>query len=399
MRPGEYLTCDLKGNVKTQRYWEPPLSKKTSATQEEIEAELLQRLRESVRMRMISDVPLGAFLSGGIDSATIVALMAQESARPVKTFSIGFEEEAFNELPYARLLAERYGTEHHELIVKPNAAEVLPLLVRHYNEPFADSSALPTYYVSKMTRQHVTVALSGDGGDESFAGYDNYAAILDWNKWDVWPLWLRKMLAEGGRGLLNSFPHNNTAARLRRGLAMFGAANVKARRLQFGTILKPEEKRLAYTPLFRDLISRPPVPEDPLAAYPWEDGMDALDWLMRHDQNFYLPDCLMVKTDIASMANSLEVRCPFLDHEFVEFAATIPSRLKRDATGGKIILKRAVKDLLPNEILNKPKTGFGLPIAKWFRSDLAPMLKETLLDETSERRGLFEQHLVEKDGK
>ena len=396
LRPGEYLTCDLKGNVKTQSYWEPPLARKTSAHREEIEEELLQRLRESVRMRMKSDVPLGAFLSGGIDSATIVALMAQESDQPVKTFSIGFEEEAFNELPYARLLAERYGTEHHELIVKPNAAEVLPLLVRHYNEPFADSSALPTYYVSKMTRKYVTVALSGDGGDETFAGYDNYAAILGWNKWDVWPLWLRKMLAKGGRGLLNLFPHDNTAARIRRGLAMLGAANVKSRRLQFGTIVKPEEKRLAYTPLFRDLISTPPVPEDPLAAYPWQDGMDDLDWLMRHDQNFYLPDCLMVKTDIASMANSLEVRCPFLDHEFVEFSATIPSRFKRDATGGKIIFKSAVKDLLPTEILNKPKTGFGLPIAKWFRSDLAPMLKETLLDETSARRGLFEQHLLQK---
>jgi asparagine synthase (glutamine-hydrolysing) len=396
LRPGEYLTCDLKGKVKTQPYWEPPLPRKTSASQEEIEAELLQRLRESVRLRMISDVPLGAFLSGGIDSATIVALMAQESAHPVKTFSIGFEEEAFNELPYARLLAERYGTEHHELIVKPNAAEVLPLLVRHYNEPFADSSALPTYYVSKMTRQHVTVALSGDGGDESFAGYDNYAAILDWNKSDVWPLWLRRMLAKGGRGLLSSFPHNNNAARLRRGLAMFGAENVKARRLQFGTTLKPEEKRLAYTPFFRDLISKQPVPEDPLAAYPWEDGMDAMDWLMRHDQNFYLPDCLMVKTDIASMANSLEVRSPFLDHEFVEFAATIPSRLKRDAKGGKVILKRAVKGLLPSEILNKPKSGFGLPIAKWFRNDLAPMLKETLLDETSKQRGLFEPKFLKK---
>lgn len=396
LKPGEYLVCDLKGNVKTECYWAPPLSKMTSSPQEEIEEELLQRLRESVKLRMISDVPLGAFLSGGIDSATIVALMAQESTRPVKTFSIGFEEEAFNELPYARLLAERYGTEHHELIVKPNAAEILPLLVKHYNEPFADCSALPTYYVSEMTRQHVTVALSGDGGDESFAGYGNYAAILAWNKWDVWPHWLRKMFAEGGRELLNSFPNSNTSARICRGLAMFSAANVKARRLQYGTIVKPEEKRLAYTPLFRDLISKPPVPEDPLAAYPWDDGMDALGWLMRHDQNFYLPDCLMVKTDIASMANSLEVRCPFLDHEFVEFAATIPSYLKRDATGGKIILKRAVKELLPPEILNKPKTGFGLPVAKWFRNDLAGMLKETLLNGRSDHRGLFEQKLLKR---
>jgi asparagine synthase (glutamine-hydrolysing) len=396
LRPGEYLTCDTKGNVKTRCYWEPPLSRKTGAAQEEIEAELLRRLRESVRMRMTSDVPLGAFLSGGIDSAAIVALMAQESVRPVKTFSIGFEEEAFNELPHARLLADRYKTEHHELIVKPDAAEVLPLLVRHYNEPFADSSALPTYYVSKMTRRHVTVALSGDGGDESFAGYENYPAILGWDKWDGWPLRLRRMLAEGGRALLGSFPDNNSAARLRRGLAMFAAENVKARRLQYGTILKPEEKRLAYTPLFRGLVSGSPVPEDPLAAYPWEEDMDALDWLMRHDQNYYLPDCLMVKTDIASMANGLEVRCPFLDHEFVEFAATIPSRLKRDGTGGKKILKQAVKDLLPGEILKKPKTGFGLPIAKWFRGDLAPMVKETLLDDTSGRRGLFEPELLKK---
>jgi len=396
LRPGEYLTCDLHGNVKTQCYWEPPLSKKTSAPQEEIEAELIHRLRESVKIRMISDVPLGAFLSGGIDSATIVALMAQESTQPVKTFSIGFDEEAFNELPYARLLAERYGTEHHEFIIKPNAAEVLPLLVRHYNEPFADSSALPTYYVSKMTRQYVTVALSGDGGDESFAGYQNYAAILGWNKWDVLPHWLRRTLAEGGRGLLLPFFQDNNASRIRRGLAMFGATNVKSRRLQYGTILKPEEKRLAYTPLFLELIFRPSIPTDPLAAYPWEDGMDALDWLMRHDQNFYLPDCLMVKTDIASMANSLEVRCPFLDHEFIEFAATIPSSLKRNRTGGKLILKHAVKDLLPNEIMNKPKTGFGLPIAKWFRNDLASMLKETLLDKTSTQRGLFEQNMLKR---
>ncbi len=247
LRPGEYLTCDLKGNVKTQPYWEPPLPKKTDAPQEEIEAELVQRLRESVRVRMISDVPLGAFLSGGIDSAVIVALMAQESDRPVKTFSIGFEEEAFNELPYARLLAARYETEHHEFIVKPDAAEVLPLLVRHYNEPFADSSAIPTYYVSKMTRQYVTVALSGDGGDESFSGYDNYAAIMKWSKWDILPLGIREMVSAVARGMLDAFPYDNNASRLRRAFAMLGAKNVRERRLQFGTILKPDSINAALT--------------------------------------------------------------------------------------------------------------------------------------------------------
>lgn len=394
--PGEYLTCDLHGNVKTQSYWKPPLSQKTLASQEEIETELIQRLRESVRIRMISDVPLGAFLSGGIDSSIIVALMAQESNKPVKTFSIGFEEEAFNELPYARMLAERYGTEHHEFIVKSNAADVLPLLVHHYNEPFADSSALPTYYVSKMARSQVTVALSGDGGDESFAGYTNYGLIMDWKKWDIYPYWVRKIVAESGRGLLYPFPYNNLASRIRRGLGMLGAANVKERRLQYGTILKPEEKRLAYTPLFQKLISMHPVPIDPLVEYPWEKGMDDLDWLMRHDQKFYLPDCLNVKTDIASMANGLELRSPFLDHEFVEFASTIPSSLKRNGIGGKLILKQAVKTFLPKEIMNKPKTGFSLPIAKWLRNDLAPILRETLLDNTSRQRGLFDQNMLSR---
>jgi asparagine synthase (glutamine-hydrolysing) len=396
LAPGHFVLCSITGDLKIERYWEPPLSEKIEASEEDIQLEILRHLSESVRLRMISDVPLGAFLSGGIDSSVVVALMARESAKRVKTFSIGFEEEDFNELPYARLVADRYGTEHHEVVVKPNAIEVLPILVRHYNEPFSDSSALPTYYVSKITHQHVTVALSGDGGDESFAGYVNYAAILHWKKWDVLPLALRRLVARTALPLLSLFPYNNTAARFHRGFGMLGAMNIKQRRLSYGTTLKPEEKRLAYTSLFRDLISRAPVPEDPLAAYPWEQGMDDLDWLMRHDQNFYLPDCLMVKTDIASMANSLEVRCPFLDHEFLEFAATIPSGLKRDAMDGKIILKRAVKDLLPNEILNKPKMGFGVPITKWFRSNLAPMLKETLLDEESARRGLFEQHLLQK---
>lgn len=394
--PGHYLTCTTKGQLEVRCYWAPPLSDKTTASAGEIQTEIVKQLREAVKIRMISDVPLGAFLSGGIDSAIAVALMAQESSRKVKTFSIGFEEAAFNELPYARLLAERYGTEHHELIVKPNAADVLPLLVKHYNEPFADSSALPTYYVSMMARKHVTVALSGDGGDESFAGYDTYGTILNWNKWNACPIRVRKMVTEWGRWLLNYLPNNNHAARMRRGLAMINSENIKTRRLQFGTTLKPEEKRLAYTSMFRDQIGRSPVPEDRLASYPWQSGVDDLDWMLRHDQSFYLPDCLMVKTDIASMSNSLEVRCPFLDHRIVEYAATIPSHLKRDATGGKLILKNAVRDLLPAEIINKRKSGFGIPIDQWFRNELSPLLKEALLDGTSMRRGLFEQRLLQK---
>ena len=393
---GEYLTCDLNGNIKTQKYWEPPISRRANKSADELEEELIQRLQNSVELRMVSDVPVGAFLSGGIDSGAIVALMAQQSAKSIKTFSIGFEEEAYNELPYARLVAQRYGTEHHELIVKPDAAEVLPLLVKHYNEPFADSSALPTYYLSQMAKQHVTVALSGDGADELFAGYDAYAAVLAWKKWDALPHSMRRAIASTINPILDKLPYNNTAARIHRALAMFEASSVRDRRLQFVTTLKNEEKHILYTPFFRKLLDSSASLGDPLASYHWEKGMDDLDWLMRHDQNFYLPDCLMVKTDIASMANGLEVRSPFLDFNLVEFASTIPSELKRNSLGSKLILKRAIKDLLPKEVLMKPKTGFSIPISKWFRGDLAIYLREVLLSKKCVERGLFERRVLEK---
>jgi len=178
--PAHYLICEANGTLITERYWSPPLSKKTKMSKEEIETELIRLLRESIRLRLQSDVPLGAFLSSGIDSGTIVALMAKEGLNPIQTFSIGFEEDEFNELPYVRLVADRYGTEHRELMVNPYAIEVLPILVRHYNEPFADSSAIPTYYLSKMAQEYVTVALSGEGGDENFSGYDHYKQVMRW---------------------------------------------------------------------------------------------------------------------------------------------------------------------------------------------------------------------------
>lgn len=394
--PGEYLTCDLSGNLKTESYWEPRTVEFSDASRQEIETEIVCRLRESVRLRMISDVPLGAFLSGGIDSASIVALMAQESSHPVKTFSIGFEKDSHNELPWARLQAERYGTDHQELIIKPNAAEVLPLLVRHYNEPFADSSALPTYYVSKMAREFVTVALSGDGGDESFAGYDHYTQMVKWGRCDAIPLGLRKIAAGAARVGLDLFLRSNRAARLRRGFGMLAAANVRERFLQYRTILKLEEKRLAYSCKFKSFLANQTVLVDALTAFPFSLDEDELAWMMRHDQNFYLPDCLMVKSDIASMANSLELRCPFLDHPFMEFAASIPSHLKHDGKTGKGILKNAVKNLLHPDLLTKPKTGFAIPVSDWFQGELAPMLRENLLDDKSAHRGLIEQRLLKK---
>ena len=393
--PGHYLTCHADGTTEVRRYWQPPLGPVSTAGAEELEAELLDRLRESVRMRMVSDVPLGAFLSGGIDSGTIVALMAAEASGPVKTFSIGFEDEKHNELPYARLTAERYGTEHHEFIVKPQAADVLPLLVKHYNEPFADSSALPTYYVSKMTRQGVTVALSGDGGDESFCGYDHYMQALRWGRADAVPAALRHAALAPLEAALGLVPYNHVTGRGGRACRMV-RSRWPQRYLSQVSILKAEERRAFYTPRFKALLAGGEGGNDRPAGLALPPGTAPLDWMICHDQNFYLPDCLMVKTDIASMANSLELRSPFLDHELVEFAATIPWRMKRDASGGKAILKWAVGSIVPEQVVHKPKTGFSIPLARWLREDLAEMVQGTLLDDRCHRRGLIKPRVVRR---
>ena len=392
--PAHYLLCDTKGNLRVERYWSPPLGEKTAASAEEIAAEVARLLRESVRIRLIADVPLGVFLSGGIDSGTVTALMAAESTKPVKTFSIGFEDEGFSELAYARKVAEKYGTDHHEFVVRPCAADILPLLVKHYNEPFADSSAIPTYYVSKLAREQITVALSGDGGDESFSGYNHYRSTESWRKFDFVPLPVRQQVAGIMQGALEILPYGNLTSKVIRGWHMVGSTLPERYRTQL-SIVKDQEKRVCYTPYFRSLLNGNNETAR-LPELPWDRSMDSMDWMARHDQHYYLPDCLMVKTDVASMANSLEVRCPFLDHKLVEFAATIPSSLKWNRTGGKVILRRAVEDLLPAEVLRKPKTGFGVPLAEWFTTDLQGLLRATLLDDRSAKRGLFQPGFLKR---
>jgi len=392
--PGHYLRCDSKGNLEIERYWSPPLSGKTSAAEEEIVEELQRRLRESVQLRLIADVPLGVFLSGGVDSGSVAALMAMESSRPVQTFSIGFEDEAFNELPYARLVADKYGTEHHELVLRPAAADILPLLVKHYGEPFADSSAIPTYYVSRSAREHITVALSGDGGDESFSGYEHYRDTARWEMVDFVPLPIRSTIARAMATGLESLPYGNFTSKLIRGWRMFGSSLPDRYQTKLA-VVKEQEKRECYTPRMLSLLNGRNS-RGHLLDLPWDTSMDSWDWMARHDQSYYLPDCLMVKTDVASMANSLEVRCPLLDHELVEFAATIPSALKRDRNSGKKIFRRAVQGLLPREVLQKRKTGFAVPLAKWFRTDLAGILREVLLGDITVKRGLFHQSFLKR---
>jgi asparagine synthase (glutamine-hydrolysing) len=392
--PGHYLTCTRSGDLRVEHYWRLPDARTSAAPEAQIAEELEALLRESVRLRLRADVPVGVMLSGGIDSGMVTALTAQATAAPVSTFSVGFEEESHDELPYARMVAQRYGTRHHEIVLRPQLVDVLPRLVRHYNEPFADSSAIPTYYVCQALREEVTVALSGDGGDESFAGYGRYADVLAWSRLDALPLPLRRSLAVPVQGVAGMLPYSNRTARMSRGLRMVGGTTAE-RYLQQVSIMKDEERRECYTPFFLEASGRGAFDRlRPIAEV--EGAAGALDWMMRYDLKTYLPDCLMVKTDIASMANSLEVRSPLLDHRVVEFASCLPSHLKLRDGVGKWILKQVAAKLLPEAVVAKPKSGFGIPLAHWLRGPLQPLVRDTLLGEAFARRGLFRQPFVRR---
>jgi len=382
------------GTVRVERYWELRYGPKTTGSEAEVSDELLSRLEECVRLRMISsDVPVGAFLSGGIDSSTVVALMSRLSSRPVKTFSIGFEEERYNELPYARLVAERYGTDHHEFVVKPDAVEVLPDLVWHYNEPYADSSAIPTYYLAKMTAQHVKVALNGDAGDENFAGYLRYAA--NWAAWhyDRLPRLMRRSV-ERAVAVLPERGHVRSP--YRRVKRFFTAIGEEPRR-RYGrwvTVFPNASKATLYTPAFREATAHVDSIELLVRAYDAVDAGNVVDATLGVDVATYLPDDLLVKVDIASMAHSLEARSPMVDHTFMEFAASIPPALKLKGLTTKHILRRAVTPLLPRAILERPKMGFGVPIDRWFRHELRDMAYDTLLSRRALERDLFRQDAI-----
>jgi asparagine synthase (glutamine-hydrolysing) len=322
-----------------------------------------------------------------------VALMAEVGR--VRTFSIGFDEASHDELPYARLVADRFGTDHHEFVVRPDAAEVLPRLVHHYNEPFADASAVPTYYVSQITRQHVTVALSGDGGDENFAGYHNYAEVLAWTRRSTQVGPLAAAVGRGVAASLDRLPYQDGLARASRAVAMLTGSVPERFRLQ-GSIVKPREKAALYSQELHALVAGAEAHGAGSARELDEEGGDPLDWMMREDLARYLPDCLMTKVDVASMAHGLEVRSPLLDHAFVEFACGIPSALKFDGRRGKAVFRRAMAPLLPVEVLERRKMGFGLPVGRWLAGPLQPLLRETLLGERARRRGLFRPAFVRR---
>ncbi len=387
--PGSYLLCRLDGGApEVHRYWDLRMTPDHALTEAEWTDRLGQLLKETVKLHMVSDVPVGAFLSGGIDSSTVVAFMARASAAPVRTFSIGFDEGDFDELAYARRVAARYRTDHLEMVVKPDVMSILPRLSWQFDEPFADASALPTYCVSKITREHVTVALSGDGGDENFAGYHRYAQALKLHRLaDSSPLSLLKPLfrfaaahiPQGVRGqgfldLLGMPP-----------LHRYFRLMTFQREETLAALLTPEAGAQVFPRTNPDSFYR-------LAASAGTtDFLSALQYL---DIHHYLPEDILTKIDRTSMLTSLETRVPLLDHVLIEFVATIPSSLKLREGVGKYILKRAMESHLPREILSRRKMGFGVPLARWFRKELKDFTMELLFDPRTRQRGIIRQDTV-----
>jgi asparagine synthase (glutamine-hydrolysing) len=391
--PGHFLVVE-HGRVAIQRYWTLRYEPKSAMSEAEAAEQLRADLAEATRIMLVSDVPIGAFLSGGIDSSLVVALMTEAGAGRVKTFSIGFDEAAYDETAYARRVAERFATDHHEAIVRLDALAVLPKLVWHYNEPYADSSAIPTFYLSEMTRRHVTVALNGDAGDESFAGYERYAAYLMAAWTDRMPRAARGALAACA-GSLPRGRRRTLWSRAQRFLS--AAADSGARRYaRWNFHFDDDEKRAICTP---DFLARAEGVESAAryeALFADLPGADPLDVLLHADVETYLPDDLLVKVDIATMAYGLEARSPLLDHVVMEHAACLPADLKLRRTEKKYLLKRVARGLLPDAVIDRPKMGFGVPLDRWLRGPLRDLVHDVLLGTRMRDRGYFRMDAVER---
>jgi len=391
LSPGHLLEFE-KGKIQVRQYWDlPQYSTHVPRSEDECLEELEHRLLEATRIRLISDVPLGAFLSGGTDSSTVVALMARASSAAVKTFSIGFTKDDFNEAQYARMVAERFGTDHHEMILEPNVVETVEHLTSSMEEPFGDSSMLPTYYVSKMARQHVTVALSGDGGDEIFAGYDRYRIHADRRFFERVPQWAR------------TFFRDHVFPRLPNG--------IKGRGFAYNVTLPWRERYvdgLSFVPAFereipllshdfRQVLRRSDDPQNVMLRYfAKAPANDPVSELLYVDSKTYLAGDILTKVDRMSMLNSLEVRAPILDHVFIEWVTGLPPEWKLRGSTQKYILRKLAERVgVPLAALDRPKQGFALPLVHWMRNELKDVLM-ILLEPRSLQRGYFEAEGIRK---
>jgi len=392
--PGHILVCE-KGNVSVRKYWYLEFSDRNEQSVAYYSDKIYELLKKSVERRLISDVPLGAFLSGGIDSSSIVGLMTELMDQSVKTFSIGFEEESYNELEYARIVAEHFETEHYEEIITPDAVNLVNRIIGYLDEPFADVSVFPTYLVSELARKHVTVVLSGDGGDEQFAGYDWYVA----SKLDMHYRKAPRVFRAGVAKVVQKLPPSSQKKGFVNMLQRFTEGSslpVDGRHVRWQYFITDEERECLYTNNLDDETHNLHSFDIINNYYSINHVNDKLSREQYVDIKMYLPDDILVKVDRMSMANSLEARVPFLDHEFVEFSATIPSNLKLHGLTTKYILKKTMSRLLPKEIIHRKKQGFSIPMKNWLRDELMNMMLEVLSKELIEEKGYFNYEQVNK---
>jgi len=386
--PGHLLEFE-KGEVCVRQYWDfPEYGTYEPASEEELLEELEFRLAEAVRIRLIADVPLGAMLSGGTDSSTVVALMARATSQPVKTFSVGFRQADFNEAPYARLVAQKFGTDHHELILDPDLVDTVEKLTQYMEEPFGDSSMLPTYFISCLARKHVKVALSGDGGDEAFAGYDRYRIHLEDRSYKWIPRWVGVWYRDHIHPRIPyGVPGRNLA---------YSVSLPWEERYTEGISLQSFQREMGV--LSDDFVASDRAPLKSFREYlDNAPAHDALSRVLYLDSKTYLPGDILTKVDRMSMATSLEARVPLLDHVFLEWVTALGPQWKMRRGSQKFILKKLAQRVgVPSEVLNRPKQGFSLPLGHWMRHELKDLVLTTLLDPQTLQRGYFNPNGVRK---
>jgi asparagine synthase (glutamine-hydrolysing) len=387
LEPARFGVASHGRSLRVERYWDLDFSPNERATEDEFVDQLREELSQAVTLHQVSDVPVGAFLSGGLDSSSVVAMMSRPKDVELKTFSIGFAEATHDELPYARQVAAEFKTDHHDLVLRPNVVQIVEDLTWYLDEPFGDTSAIPTYMVSKLAAEHVKVVLSGDGGDELFAGYDKYVVEGRERVRERIPRAFRR--AAGAMGAL--MPHGMTGRRFLRHLALEGPD----RYFDASTMFHADEIRQLFRPEALAQIVR----HDPWAVSRAEWREASGDWLAAaqyDDINRYLPLDILTKVDRMSMAHSIEARPPLLDHKFVEFAATIPARLRLAGRDTKYIFKKAMRGILPDAIIDRRKHGFAVPLGHWFRGELAGFARDMLLSDACRERGIFDTRAVER---
>lgn len=393
--PAHWLTWE-NGSTAMGQYWDLEYTPKQSISEDDAIEQTAHHLSEATRIRLMSEVPLGCFLSGGIDSSLVAATMRQHLPGELRTFSIGFREEKYNELPYSRQVADLLGTRHEEFVVEPDALSIIGKLAWHFDEPFADSSALPTWYLSEMTGRHVTVALNGDGGDESFAGYERYRLVPRWEAYGRVPSPLRHL---AGAGLAAASAVGLGGNQLRRAahLNRLSLESADRQYVHFLTYFTTYHKRQLYTPEFLRQFSEDELDSETLTAWIAEefDMPSPIDRRMKMDILTYLPGALLPKVDRMTMAHSVEGRSPFLDHQLMEFAATLPAEMKLKDGQLKYLLKKLGLRHFSEDFLNRPKQGFGVPLGDWFRGELREFTRETLLSDAALSRGWFRRDYIE----